>query len=98
MIEQISSITGRMIRAVTATEFRGLMEEHETVVASALQLEKVKEIHFKDFPGAVKSLGAWGGDFMMALAETKAFDTAKYFREKGFGTVYSFDEMLFKSV
>lgn len=97
VIEQISSITERMIRAVTTTEFRLLMEEHETVVASALQLEKVKDIHFKDFPGAVKSLGAWGGDFVMALAENKPFDTAKYFKEKGFATVYSFNEMLFKS-
>ncbi len=96
VIEQISTITERMIRAVTATEFRALMEEHETVVASALRLEKVKDLLFKDFPGSIKSLGAWGGDFMMALAEDKPFDTAKYFKEKGFGTVYLFEEMLFK--
>jgi len=96
VIEKISSITERMIRAVTATEFRALLEEHETVVASALQLDKVKDIHFNDFPGAIKSLGAWGGDFVMALAENKSFDTRGYFQMKGFETIFSFEEMLFK--
>lgn len=96
VIEQISSITERMMRAVTASEFRTLMEEHETVVAAALQLEKVKSLHFSDFPGAVKSLGAWGGDFVMALAENKSFDTRGYFQGKGFGTVYGFGEMILK--
>ena len=94
--EQISSITERMLRAITATEFRALMEEHETVVASALRLEKVKDLHFKDFPGSIKSLGAWGGDFVMALAENKQFDTVKYFIGKGFETVFPFEEVLFK--
>lgn len=97
VVEQISSVTERMLRSVTATEFRALMEEHEQIVASALQLEKVKDLHFNDFPGAVKSLGAWGGDFVLALAEKKSFDTRKYLTDKGFTTVFSFDEVLFKA-
>lgn len=93
VIEHISDITERMIRAVTATEFYTLLEEHEDVIASALQLEKVKDLYFKDFPGVVKSLGAWGGDFVMAQATNKSFDTSRYFYEKGFGTIFSFAEL-----
>ena len=30
-------------------------------------MKPVKEELFGDFPGAIKSLGGWGGDFIMAL-------------------------------
>lgn len=96
VIGKISAITEKMITATTAGEFRSLMEEHETVVSNATGLQKVKELYFRDFPGAVKSLGAWGGDFVMAVAEDAAFDSRRYFKEKGFEAVFSYNEMIFK--
>jgi mevalonate kinase len=95
VIERISDITESMIRATTASEFRALMEEHENVVAEVTHLQKVKELYFNDFPGAIKSLGAWGGDFVMALAQRETFDSKGYFKLKGFETVFSFEELLF---
>ena len=52
---------------------------------------KVKEIHFEDFSGVVKSLGAWGGDFAMVISRNNPKD---YFASKGFDTVLSYDEMI----
>jgi hypothetical protein len=44
--------------------------------------------------GAIKSLGAWGGDFILASGNQK---TPNYFHEKGFKTVISYSEMIFGS-
>jgi hypothetical protein len=46
---------------------------------------------FSDFKGEIKSLGAWGGDFVMVISES---DPTAYFSEKGFTTVISYDEMI----
>jgi hypothetical protein len=77
------------------------------MIATSLGLTPVQEELFKDFAGAVKSLGGWGGDFVMALAPDSDFAgsprskgsnisnyTTNYFKEKGFGTIIPFDEMM----
>lgn len=97
LIDKISSITERMIAATDADEFISLMKSHEDILSAALRLAKVQDRFFQDFPGAVKSLGAWGGDFVMALSENKPEQTISYFNNKGFNTVFSYNEMLFKA-
>ena len=52
----------------------------------------VKERLFSDFNGTVKSLGAWGGDFVLAISETE--DTPAYFASKGFDTCVPYNEMI----
>jgi mevalonate kinase len=64
-IEQISEITQKLIHANELDEFCYYLEVHENIVGNVLNLRKVKEIYFSDFPGTVKSLGAWGGDFIL---------------------------------
>jgi len=96
LIKQISLITEKMISAKSTDEFISLMKRHEDILASALRLEKVQDAYFSDFPGAVKSLGAWGGDFVMALAENASFPAKKYFEEKGYPLHFSFEEIRFK--
>ena len=39
----------------------------------------------------LKSLGAWGGDFILAASET---DPTPYFKSKGFDTVIPYDDMI----
>lgn len=46
---------------------------------------------FQEYPGAVKSLGAWGGDFILVTGNE---DTPKFFEEKGFETVIAYKDMI----
>jgi hypothetical protein len=68
-----------------------LIFEHEKVLSIQLKKKMVKEIFFDDYEGEIKSLGAWGGDFIMAAGPK---NSKKYFNEKGFKTVFSFNDML----
>lgn len=101
--EDISGLTHAMIQTREATEFANLMQQHEQLIAKTLGLTPIKEELFKDFPGAIKSLGGWGGDFIMALYREvadesdpaqKAQKAYEYFSQKGFQTVIPYREMI----
>ena len=87
----ISSITNKMIKCENLESFKNLIFEHEKTLSKTLKKEMVKEIFFNDYRGEVKSLGAWGGDFILAAGPK---DSKKYFEEKGFKTIFSFNDML----
>ncbi|AEM69929.1 hypothetical protein Murru_0882 [Allomuricauda ruestringensis DSM 13258] len=91
LIKSISSITQKMKNAPTLAGFEGLMEEHEALLSNVLNIEPVKQRLFPDYFGMVKSLGAWGGDFVLATGDEK---TISYFKHKGYETVIPFSKMM----
>ncbi len=93
-IVRISEITEFFVNASSVAEASTLIEEHENIVSAVLGMSPIKERLFNDFPGAVKSLGAWGGDFVMAVSDIPKPQVYAYFRRKGLQTVFSFDEVL----
>lgn len=88
---EISELTNRVLKADSLDKFMALMEEHENLISRAIGLPTVKQKLFADYPGTVKSLGAWGGDFILVTA---AKDELSYFRERGYSTILSYKEML----
>jgi len=92
LISRISSITKEIIYSKTIEEFEHLLDEHEAITGQYIQSETVKSKYFSDYEGSVKSLGAWGGDFVLATRENK-----KYFLDKGFDTILSFSEIIKES-
>ncbi|NDV16919.1 GHMP kinase [Muricauda sp. TY007] len=91
LIKSVSSITQKMINAPTLAGFETLMEKHEALLSKVLELEPVKQRLFPDYFGTVKSLGAWGGDFVLATGDEK---TISYFKHKGYETVIPFSKMM----
>ncbi|WP_452229760.1 GYDIA family GHMP kinase [Lacinutrix sp. MEBiC02404] len=90
-IAAINKITEAIITCKTLEAFDLLMGKHEQIIAKIIQLKPVKEMLFKDFNGSIKSLGAWGGDFVLVASKTNPTD---YFKNKGFPTILKFDEMV----
>jgi mevalonate kinase len=90
-IERISIISVELAKAKTLHEFEQLIEEHEQIIAKIIQLEPVKSKLFPDYFGSIKSLGAWGGDFILATGNK---NTPDYFKEKGYATVLKYKEMV----
>lgn len=86
-----SRLTRAVMKANTLTEFERLINEHESFISNILGVVPVKENLFPDFQGAIKSLGAWGGDFILATGDK---DTPGYFKNKGFKVVMAYKEML----
>lgn len=95
LTEKISRLTDAFLEADTLDSFEELIRQHEAIVAQALGLSRAKTLYFADFPGEIKSLGAWGGDFVLAT-DPYADPTMlrRYFSHKGFDTVLTYEKLL----
>ena len=91
-LKELDNITNDILRCKTQESFNFLIEKHEEIIAGILQKKRVKELLFSDFEGAIKSLGAWGGDFIIASGD---INSPSYFNQKGFETVIPFKEMIY---
>lgn len=87
LIDTISSITRKIIDSQKIEEFSKLLQEHENLISSFLGIPTIKSQLFPDYKGFIKSLGAWGGDFIMVQ---RTENMEKYFLNKGFSTIYPY--------
>ncbi|WP_053990995.1 GYDIA family GHMP kinase [Mangrovimonas sp. TPBH4] len=90
-ISEINDITKQVLACDSLSEFETLIKAHESIISKLTKQTTVEEHLFRDFNGAVKSLGAWGGDFIMLTSEV---DPRPYLSSKGFTTVLPFSEMI----
>ncbi len=90
-IRSISKITNQILKCKKIDDFNYLIEKHESIISNKIKKETVKNLLFKDFNGSIKSLGAWGGDFVLACGQN---NLKNYFKKKGFDISYSFNEMI----
>ncbi|KJD31396.1 GHMP kinase [Tamlana nanhaiensis] len=90
-IPEINSIIRNMANCTNVADFEDLIEQHETIIAKLTNQTPVKTLLFKDFIGSVKSLGAWGGDFVLAVSKE---NPTEYFEAKGYETVIPYCDMV----
>jgi mevalonate kinase len=90
-IIKINAISQEIADGVDRERFEFLLNRHETLMSGVLEMPTVKERYFSDFEGTIKSLGAWGGDFVMVVSTTNPKD---YFESKGFSTLLHYREMI----
>jgi mevalonate kinase len=91
IIETISDLSRKTLLCYTLTDFERIINTHEKKIAALLGQATVKELLFNDYPNSIKSLGAWGGDFVLATGSKQ--DMA-YFKNKGYTTIIAFDDMI----
>jgi mevalonate kinase len=90
-IATINKLSDTVAHATTVQSFANALQLHENELSAILELLTVQEALFSDFDGVVKSLGAWGGDFVLAIALE---DPTVYFSSKGYTTVIPYKEMI----
>lgn len=91
LIVKNDSITEKVLNSKTLEEFAFALEKHEVEMSLILEMETIKESIFPDFEGVIKSLGAWGGDFVLAISKENPTD---YFIQKGFKTIIPYKNMI----
>jgi mevalonate kinase len=90
-ITNISAMADGFLKSDSIVDFNKLIIEHEQIISSIIKLQPVKEKLFSDYYGEVKSLGAWGGDFVLVTGNA---ETPAYFKKKGFETMLTYSEMI----
>ena len=92
-INQINEIVHEIENVKDITTFESLIERHEKIIANILQMPTIQNEKFPDYNnGVIKSLGSWGGDFVLATGDEKSVD---YFEEKGFNIIRKISDLLY---
>jgi mevalonate kinase len=92
--DEITALTHAFLIENDFNNFEKLIIEHEEKVADIIQLKRAKSLIFKDFWGEIKSLGAWGGDFVLATSDRNEAETRTYFQAKGFDTFLTYKDLI----
>lgn len=90
----INDISLALTQTESLVEFQKLLTKHECIIAKILGKEPVQKTFFPDFHGVVKSLGAWGGDFLLVASDMETAPVATYFKDRGYHVIIPFHEMI----
>jgi mevalonate kinase len=93
-ILQASRLSKSMAQATTLHEFEEIVNEHNQMMSHVLQKPMPAETILRDFPGTVKWLGAWGGDFILATWRYGVAELINYLKSRSFDTVFAFQQMV----
>ncbi len=93
-IGKIAAISRKIVKAETLDQFENLLREHEAIMSAVLGKTAVKERLFKGFTGMVKSLGAWGGDFVLVTRHEPEESFRQQMAKRGFNTIFSWNELV----
>ncbi len=91
LVPYFDSITDGILQKSDFINLSVLLKKHETKMSEVLSLTAIQDQLFPDFNGTIKSLGAWGGDFVLVVA---AENPTVYFKEKGYETILPYSEMI----
>ena len=93
-LETISHISEQLITTKSLRDFEHLLNEHERVMSAILKRPTVKSQLFNDFQGTVKSLGGWGGDFVLVTSNQPDSEFRSDMKNRGFPVVFGYDELV----
>ncbi len=91
IIDEINQITDRILSCNDLETFEQLLNQHEDLLSKTLKIPTIKAQRFPDYPRAIKSLGGWGGDFVLVTAHNNDLN---YFKEKKYTTIIPFQDMV----
>ncbi len=94
--DTISRITDHIVTTTDLQDFIQLLQMHESVISKATGLNPLQGNFFPDFPGVIKSLGAWGGDFFLAAAALPPEEIKNYFLNKDMPVIFAFQDLIIK--
>ena len=93
-VNELTRITETILKCTELKTFEELLNEHEMLVGAELKQMKVRDILFADYWGVVKSLGAWGGDFVLMTNERSEEELKTYLATKNITTVFKWSEII----
>lgn len=97
VVREVTALTREMLEVDNLLAFENILHSHEQLLSSQLGLPSVKEERFDDFPGQMKSLGAWGGDFILVTSQEGIDSVRDYFSDHGLNVVIPFSELILKT-
>lgn len=91
LIKELSDLVIQATKVEILSDLELILEEYQDRLGSFMQIPQPKELYFSDYKGTIKSLGAWGGDFVLVSYRE---GMEEYFKSKGYTTIIPFTDMI----
>lgn len=96
LIGEVSALSNEFADCLEQDKFNQLIIQHEKLIGDLIGQTPVNELFFADFDGAIKSLGAWGGDFFLVSSALPFSGIKEYFENKGMTTLFRWGDLILK--
>jgi len=93
-LKTISSISEQIVTANSLPDFEQLLNDHEKIMSGILKRPTVKSLLYNNYEGTVKSLGGWGGDFVLLTSNQSDSSFRAEIKKRGFPVVFGYDELV----
>ena len=90
-IQEVSQMTDQLFSIKSLEEFISFFKTYETNLGTMLEVPTIQQQLFSDFDGLVKSLGGWGGDFVLVASLN---NPELYFKTKGYEVIIPYNDMI----
>lgn len=90
-IQEVSQMTDQLFAIDHLDEFISFFKTYEANLGAVLEVLTIQEQLFSDFEGLVKSLGGWGGDFVLVASQ---HNPELYFKNKGYEVIIPYTDMI----
>lgn len=90
-IKQVSNMTDELLQIQDLETFIDFFKTYEQNLGKILETPTIQKKLFPDFNGLVKSLGGWGGDFVMVASD---HNPTEYFKNKGYNIIIPYKDMI----
>ena len=93
LIKKINRISDEFLKCNDLIHFEELMQEHESIISKAISINPIHKSTFTGYRGGkIKSLGSWGGDFILVTTKNKDLS---YFKNRGLNTIFPLREIVY---
>ena len=90
-IKQVSQMSDKLLKIQDLETFVSFFKTYEQNLGEILETPTIQKELFPDFNGLVKSLGGWGGDFVMVASD---HNPTEYFKQKGYNIIIPYSDMI----
>ncbi|SFN97210.1 Mevalonate kinase [Paenimyroides ummariense] len=90
-IKQVSQMTDELLHIQDLETFVSFFKNYEQNLGEILETSTIQKELFPDFNGLIKSLGGWGGDFVMVASD---HNPTEYFKQKGYNIIIPYSDMI----
>lgn len=93
-IERLNNLTSEIVKSSDYMEWIRLMSDHEELISSTLKLDKISNAMLNGLPYFTKSLGSWGGDFVLLISDEEEKTIRKNIEKIGLNTLFNYNDLI----
>jgi mevalonate kinase len=94
LINDLNQITEHLQINSNVSDWIYLLKNHEALISKSLKLDKVSIVLGNKMPFFTKSLGAWGGDFILCISEETEDEVKSKFNQIGYNNIFSYNDFI----